>query len=566
LPEVDQDLIASSCSLRDVHLRSDLQPAFDISIRASRSRTMRAEAEVTHAQEHSATAPITAKATPAASPAQPTRLAKAVSLKLKPSTSSRRSKREAARNVGSVEEIAEPVTNKSTVNRDELDVADTEVEISAGVSDNEFDGERSEEDEEDEEQRDGGLVGENHNDHAELQEEDQADDARVETANTANAEQSTDGDVNRPPTLDRVFNFAESEERQGICSTKLGRSIHRRCDRSRVILSRSHDACSLEEIAKCKDGIINLLQSIHVKVQDDRRTAFKRDAFTYLFRDLVVVLEAMHDKLQEKQGDITASLDSMQIVYPFIRELLRFKDVMDSWKVVVHQRTKGERLIKGVESVLIAPLRVIEKDFSRHFQQLRKAEETHRVAVEVRRQREEEEQEVNRREEMLRPVRERRKRWQELHIARMQCEPDPSRRRWLRFIEPVQAAEKDANGCPFERVPFFGERSAPPPQWSAVSSGREWTSEEETALLDALQSLASKFVRSCYSVCNSLITHSAGLERLFETHCGPRGVLRDFSVSDIAAKIAWVRSGWAQLSHQHGWEVPEWVKNIPVLP
>lgn len=56
------------------------------------------------------------------------------------------------------------------------------------------------------------------------------------------------------------------------------------------------------------------------------------------------------------------------------------------------------------------------------------------------------------------------------------------------------------------------------------------------------------------------------LEEIFRNHCGPGGLLRDFSVPDFAAKLTWVRSAWVQLSHQNGWELPEWVEKIPALP
>lgn len=56
------------------------------------------------------------------------------------------------------------------------------------------------------------------------------------------------------------------------------------------------------------------------------------------------------------------------------------------------------------------------------------------------------------------------------------------------------------------------------------------------------------------------------MEKMFKAHCRPGGALRDFTVSDFAAKLAWVRSGWTQLAQEHGWDVPEWVKKIPILP
>ena len=391
--------------------------------------------------------------------------------------------------------------------------------------------------------------------------------AQVDAERTTSAVPQADTNVPRASSiLDVVFQFVDSDERSGECSTNLGRSIRRACTSARVTLSQSEEASSLEDIARCRDDIFNLLKSAGAKVREARQVVFKRDAFTYLFYSLTLVLEAMHDKLRESVGDITASLVAMQIICPFIRGMLVFKGMMDAWKVSVPQHTQGDRLIKSVESGLIVPLRTVDKRLQTLFGQLKKVEQAHQAFLHIQRKREEEERELIRKEEALRPVKNRRERWQNLHIVRMQCESDPVRRRRLRFIEPPSVTETDANGQPFERVPFFGQRSGPPPQLAAVSSGREWTKEQETVLLDALQSATCKSIHRVSPTQVLLTMYRPALESIFRQHCVPGGPLRDFSVSDFAAKMAWVQSGWAQLSHRHGWEVPEWVKKIPVLP
>ena len=58
-------------------------------------------------------------------------------------------------------------------------------------------------------------------------------------------------------------------------------------------------------------------------------------------------------------------------------------------------------------------------------------------------------------------------------------------------------------------------------------------------------------------------------EKLFHAHCRPGGMLRDFTVPDITAKAAWVRSAYLkfhQAQQNKDWEVPDWVKQIPILP
>ncbi|KAF1925065.1 uncharacterized protein M421DRAFT_424092 [Didymella exigua CBS 183.55] len=394
-----------------------------------------------------------------------------------------------------------------------------------------------------------GQDGERHDEQDEDAEDEDAEekDAEDEDVEGAGGRDDDDATTERStlPTLGTVFNFVHDGERPGLCAVGLARQIHRTCDRALVTLSG--EGCSFDQITASKDNIIHRLASIRTNIQEDTRCDFKRDAFAYLFRVLTRVLEAMHDNLQEKVGEVRESLEAMQVLHPFICEMLGFKDTMDSWKVKLQGRGQGDRIIKGVESGLIAPLRVVEKDLKKRLSALRKAEQDRQTRIEFQRQREKEEQKMVNKEESLRSMRERRKRWQDLHIARMQCEPDPHRRRRLRFVEVPAMAETDANGNQFERVPFFGERSAPPPSSVTLIGDREWSEKQDTVLLDALQS-------------------SASLERIFRRHCGPGGALRDLSVSDFANKLAWVRSAWAQLSHQHGWELPEWVKNTPVLP
>ncbi|KAJ4371882.1 hypothetical protein N0V86_008436 [Didymella sp. IMI 355093] len=371
--------------------------------------------------------------------------------------------------------------------------------------------------------------------------------------------------------LDKVFKFVDGKGRPGMCAVGLAKQIRNMCKGARRTISA--EDCSYDDMKACKDDIVHLLAGIRTDLHEDSRLDFKHDAFAYLFRALTRVLEAMYDKLrgddeaeEEEKLDITESLEAMQILHPFIRDMLRFKDTMDSWRVKVQGRAQDDRLIKDVEINLITSLRIVEKDFKIQLHDLRKAEQGRQARVEIQRQQERQEQEMIRQEEALRFARERRKRWQDLHILRMQYEPDPYRRRRLRFVEPPATAEIDANGNEFERVPFFRERNAPPPPSVATTSGKGWTPEQDTALLDALQSFACKFASHITFFCVKLTRHAA-LEDIFRDYCGPRGDLRDFSVSDFAAKLAWVRSTWAQLLHLHpDWELPEWVRKIPVLP
>ncbi|KAF2634004.1 hypothetical protein BU25DRAFT_444595 [Macroventuria anomochaeta] len=542
--EFDEVLIApKSTTQQDARPRGDPQPEVRVFIRPTGLRT--AQAELEEAKDNSATAiPATASGQRRKVSAQPVR---ATTRKIQAINHVLAQVDDAdGENVAEAPQPSAHATGDGGKCKDDRE----DKPRNAGTRSNEDHGQDHGQD--NGQDNDDGPDGEHNDEQNDEQDEgarehdEQNEEANNECANLAGS-QTTNDQFNRLHALDKVFQFADSEERSGVCSTKLGRNIHRRCDRSRVTLSQSGEDCSLDDITRCKDDLTDLLTVIGSWVQQERRVVFKRDAFAYLFRALTLVLEAMHDKLQEKQGEITESLEAMQIVYPFICEVLKFKDTMDAWKVTVPQQTQGDRLIKSVEGGLITPLRAVEKAFRVKFGHLKKVQQTRQALLDLQRQREEQEQALIQREDAVRAGRERRKRWQDIHIARMQCEPDPARRRRLRFVEPVELVETDADGRQFERVPFFIKRSMPPPQSTPASSGKEWTKEQETMLLDALQS-------------------SDALERIFKKYCGPNGALRDFSVSDFAAKMTWVRSGWAQLSQQHGWEVPEWVQKIPLLP
>jgi hypothetical protein len=86
---------------------------------------------------------------------------------------------------------------------------------------------------------------------------------------------------------------------------------------------------------------------------------------------------------------------------------------------------------------------------------------------------------------------ERWKRWQDLHIKRMICEPDARKRSKLAIKRFEDVEERDANGVVFERLPVFTPRSAPPHrQVLTLDDSPEWTEQEETALLDGLKRYA----------------------------------------------------------------------------
>ena len=170
-------------------------------------------------------------------------------------------------------------------------------------------------------------------------------------------------------------------------------------------------------------------------------------------------------------------------------------------------------------------------------------------------------------------------RWQALHIVRMQCEPNPHRRQKLVItgVESLEAAgERDANGFEFERVPVFAPRSHPP-QHSGLTrtDDHDWSEEEEMALIHGLEHCAGLF-KSFSVISRVILMVQSGprvFEDIFQRYCDPRcpphlhrGALRNCSVTEITAKSARFRADLHNLYQNNGWQIPEWVRNIPVLP
>ncbi|CAO2647696.1 Nn.00g086180.m01.CDS01 [Neocucurbitaria sp. VM-36] len=349
--------------------------------------------------------------------------------------------------------------------------------------------------------------------------------------------------------IDQVFKSLHIEERPGNCQTKLGATIKRASERSCILIQS--EGIAIDAIVKSFEDVQGVLRRVTAEVSEYDQLAFKSDAYGYIFRALVSYLEAVHRWFGKKCGSIKESLAAMRILSPLTHEILALKDTIAKWGVSVPQRYKGDKIIMDVESNIIAPLRLVNKSFHLRLCQLEATEQRRQELAVLKRMREAKEDEERRIMELNIASKARWKRWQDLHISRMQCEPDLKRRRRLVISRLDDMEEKDANGIKFERVPVFRARSTPPLHWmSLTSAGRQWTDEEETALLEGLQRFAGPHV----------------FELIFEAHCRPGCVLRDFTVTEIIAKSAWVHSAFIKLHQEKGWDIPRWVELIPALP
>ncbi|KAF1911993.1 hypothetical protein BDU57DRAFT_559940 [Ampelomyces quisqualis] len=384
---------------------------------------------------------------------------------------------------------------------------------------------------------------ENSQDHEDEEEED-SDEAELLQ------EEASADDVYIPKPLRRVFEFLGLEKRPGTCQTERCRDIKSICDKTRSLFRKQK--LSLKEVNRKTEAVQAMLRTVGTVPKDDHG-AVKADVYAYVFRSLSKLLVSLYEYFAERDGDFTESLRHMRILFPFVHDIVALKDLLSSWNATVPQRYRGDRLIADVNSLLIAPLRDLETLLNKRLSQLEQNERDIEKLAALEQQIEEEDMEAARRQEAAQARIKRRDRWLNLHVARMLCEPDVDRRLpYLKFIEPENLEEKDANGVVFERVPMFKDRNSTPSRCSRSTRGprRSWSDKQVEALIDSLKKFAGPDV----------------FDNVFDSDCRPGGPLRDFNVTDITDKAAWIRSSYIKLHEERNWEVPEWMKQIPVLP
>jgi hypothetical protein len=256
---------------------------------------------------------------------------------------------------------------------------------------------------------------------------------------------------------------------------------------------------SIDTVLEETNGLQETLRQISTSVQEKDRRAFKGDAYGHVFRALTVYLEGLYNWLHEYGGTVTVSLKAMRILSTLIHQILAFKDTITGWDVSVPQHFKGDRIIKDVDIGLIAHLRHVYKTYRKRLSRLEAAEQYREQQADFERKMKEKEEDEDRKAKSVEARAERWKRWQDLHIKRMLCEPDARRRRRLAITRLEVLEERDANGIVFERLPVFKSRSAPPHrQASTLDDDPEWTEQEETALLDGLKHCAGMSRFLCF--------------------------------------------------------------------
>ncbi|KAF2679729.1 hypothetical protein K458DRAFT_393574 [Lentithecium fluviatile CBS 122367] len=353
--------------------------------------------------------------------------------------------------------------------------------------------------------------------------------------------------------LERVFAFTQLEKRHGKCRTEQAAYIKRTCRVAALSLTQPNTTASA--VLEFVEEIQAMLLDFGAESEAEERTQLKVDAYGYLFRELVAYLVALHGWLERTYGEVADSLDAMRVLFAFAKGIVLFKDTIAAWKVSLSTRYKNDHLVKDVDTKLITPLRRVVETYRVTLSLLEAAARARRIHDEQRRKRDELLEEQRRRETNVYAQKERWKRWQDLHVWRQQCEPDPLRRRNLYIDQALFAKrlpysdERDANGLKFERVPLFKERDSPMrPDSSGAEEG--WIDEEYETLIEGLQEFAGPDV----------------FRKIFKQHCRPGGALRDFNVAEITAQAANIRSTLIAQYQSEGWVVDDWIKQIPILP
>jgi hypothetical protein len=472
--ELEEGVIAPASTVQyDVRLKGNIEPEVRIPVRSTRLRAAQAEAE--NAEETSATA-ITATSSVKGKKCLPeaTRAAKPTNPAPKVHRPNKQNTTKASR--PPADETAD-IQDNNVSQANETTPTDVQQPQVAAASEADHDVVVV------------GASGEANERHEHSAEQDDVED---EESSSRTANRQSSGSL----ALDSVFRFLDVKESSYVCSTNLGKEICRTCKSSRDAISSTNGDVSTDDVENHAADVRKLLRSVRGISRSKRQILFKRDAYGGVFYELTDYLEAMYNRLQEREGNVTDSLQAMQILHAYVYGMLLLKDTIATWKVTVPRSGRADRLIRDVEIKLISYLRIVEKEFRKSLHSLKKAETIHQAELDLRRRREEQEEEDLKRAEAQSALKERRKRWQHLHIVRMQCEPDPIRRRRLRFVELQEDVERDADGNEFERLSVFGDRNIPPPQWTATTSGRDWNEEQEIVLLDALQSMAGEFILS----------------------------------------------------------------------
>ena len=309
-------------------------------------------------------------------------------------------------------------------------------------------------------------------------------------------------EAERKDDINLAFNFLSLEERPGKCQTELGIVVTQTCKKMCALFHT--ETVSSVAITRDFEELCHILTRVRFHVTKKDYCNFKADAYGHVFRALLLYLKTLYYWFDIQSGYTTDSIEAVRLISSLTQEILSLKDTIASWRVSVPQRYHGDRTFADVDSKLIAPLRRVSGMFRIRLSQLETEEKSRNDQVELEQERRAHVDDKVRKSQLIITRRKRWLHWQNLHILRMQCEPDPSRRRKLVITKFEHFEEKDANGVRFERLSIFKSRPTPPWHWvSNMLEDRDWTDVEDIALLEGLQSLAGTLMGIC-STCKCL--------------------------------------------------------------
>jgi len=315
---------------------------------------------------------------------------------------------------------------------------------------------------------------------AEIQEEPASSDESA-----SDAQEEAGGPSETSQALRRVFKYLELGKRPGRCQTDICLTIKSVCDEARRRLS-GHDL-ETEQMAAIGGKVQAALKGLR-NVDSHDRLAIKADLYSHVFRSLIKLAKSLY-RSRDAGAD---TLEAMRVLVPLVHHILVTKDLVATWKVTVPQRYDGDRMVGDVNSHLIAPLRKAHDILSKRLRQLEGRERAAHDLANLERQIAEENEEIERLKSTAVAQRDRWARWQQLHIARMRCEPDPRKRLPnLKIINLEDLEDTDANGIKFQRLPVFKDRETPPRRHPSYANRlKSWSPDQEQALLDGLQKFA----------------------------------------------------------------------------
>ncbi|CAI6332473.1 unnamed protein product [Periconia digitata] len=355
--------------------------------------------------------------------------------------------------------------------------------------------------------------------------------------------------------LDQVFKILDTPRRRGDCATEEGASIAWFC--REAIQSSTKSNWTLEDIACSAKNLRKQLEKCGANANDAKLKSIKLDTHAYLFRDLVRYLAMIFNWLEENHGPIDQSLPSAEIMLLVIGAIISLKDKISTWKGPMPHHDFGNRLIKDIESKIIVPLRAVQKQYCKVQTEL-KTEAINKMNYDRIRQRSmEKAQEAAQKQKNEELYYQKKLHWQDLHLIRQKYEPDWDLRKRLFFrtdeFERLlkQSEERDANGQKFERLPVFKERESPMARHSLPITDVIWEDANIEALIEGLRKYYGPDV----------------FPTIFADYCSPSpGELRRYTVFQIAAQAAYIRTEMIERYREHDWEIPDWVKQIPILP